>query len=684
MATYTYEDLANDNVQFLQGTQAQLNLYLPNAPSTIPAGMPNAGADNTFRGAAIEGAFYLTTDTHRLYIGRKVDDATSPDNDKIFPEEVSSGIATVASTGELNTIQTGGEAHDGDFYYIKDSNILAVYEEDGSGGGSWQQINSPTGISSMTQTLASDTSVSKTFSSSSSYVRLRTNIATSGGGQTADSWFKAGDNITLKPSSDNTAIEISSANSQSILGVEEANASINKAPVVLSDNINLDTKVNFVGAQDTTASSSYNYVATSDTSPVTGKTYYTRSDGDIYTAVTGTLASNPSTSSYYERENIVTITGPGINGPKVTVRGTAGDTTSNSGFGLAIEVKNGANASTRNASLSGTSSLLDPQINYGSNGTASSKFYGGQATLNVYTTTETDNKIAELIANELQGVDALHYKGTVTSAIALGNLDDGNLEIGDVYKASSDFTYNDGTNTYNIRVGDLFIANGTETNGKLAIGAVNWEIVPSGNEPLLRGLVSATTTGNPYFALEDQNISGSYASLTGDTKISKRPLYITFDNTNSTLIKAESTSSATNELNIQLKHLAPSSGSVTTVTNSTVLSNSGTDSLTTKDQRMTFTAIKNITRDNFGHVTDVSGETITLKHNYINKITATHSVNNNIGTILIGAQDTLGITNTALTNASDKGNIKITSNTLTLSASNDNTQLIVDLKWGSF
>jgi len=70
MASYSYEALLNDNVRFLQGTQAQLNKYLP-------------GSGDNLSGHAYEGAFYLTTDTHRLYVGRKVD--TGTDSGKIFP-----------------------------------------------------------------------------------------------------------------------------------------------------------------------------------------------------------------------------------------------------------------------------------------------------------------------------------------------------------------------------------------------------------------------------------------------------------------------------------------------------------------------------------------------------------------------------------------------------------------------
>ena len=672
-AKFTYDALLNDNVQFLQGTQADLNKFLPTS-------------SDANKGKAVEGAFYLTTDTHRLYVGRKVTAVPNPNPhsvavDDVYPEEVSTGIATVASTGELSSVQTGGAAHDGDFYYIQDTNVLAVYKENSDGTGQWVQINSPTGISSFSMAVASNTPTATTFGSSSDYVRIQSSLQPAGVADptTAQVWLKAGDNVTLKPSANNQVIEISSENSQSNLGIEaETTATTNKSAVVLSDGVNLDTKVNFIGENDTTTEASYSYTLTSDAALVTGKTYYTRSGTSpnyTYTAVSSPEAG--SLSSYYERAENITIAGPYINGAKATARGTVGATSGNSGFELAVEVQNGNTASTRDAKLAGTGSVVDPKIRIGSGTTTDVAFYGGTAVLDVYTKSQTDTQISNSITNALKDVDALHYKGTVASATAVANLDNGTVEAGDVYKASADFTLNNTT----VKAGDLIIAQGTETNGVIPQGNVTWEIVPSGDEPLLAGYVNANANG-PQFGLEDQNIAEDYASASN--KLAKRPLGVSFDNANSTLVHASTTSTSADNIVITLAHQTPSSGSITTVTSDTVTAASGTDSLAVKDQVATFTAIKSITRDAYGHVTGVAGQSITLKHNYIDQITASHSATNNVGTILIGASDALGITDTALNSASTKGNIKIGSSTLAIAAAADNTQLNVDLKWGSF
>ena len=689
--TYTYDDLINDNVQFLQGTQADLNLYLPNAPSTIPTSgayeyHPKRGQTNTYKGAAKEGAFYLTTDTHRIYIGRKVLSGT--DANKIFPEEVSTGIATVVDSGDLASAQTTGAAHDGDFYYIKSSNVLAVFESNGSGGGQWIQINSPTNISGVNQVFTDDYTLNNEYvyvplaATATNGVRLRTSVATSGGSANNDIFIKPGDNITIKQSTTNDAIEISAANSQSNLGIETSTAAANKAPVVLSDGINLDTKVHFVGKNDTTVAAAHNYVASTDTSVNPRKTYYIRTGTTgnyVYTATSATNG-NPSTLQYYERENIVTVAGPGINGTQITSLGLAGATTGTSGFKFAIEVEDGDTSGVRYAMLSDTYSYLDPAISYGHTSAVYAKFRGGIAELDVYTTSETDAKISSEIVDHLKGVNALHYKGTVATVSELTAKDDGTAQIGDVWKASADFTYNGES----IKAGDLFIAQGTETNGVIPANGVTWAIVPSGDEPLLAGKVIPSTNGNPSFGLEDEHIAGNWGDA-GVVNTSKRPLYVTFDNANSTLVKAFATGTSDNFL-VTLHHQAAVTGTSMAINapaaTATMWTNSGTipvDSI--GDKALSFSAIKTIEKDAFGHITKIIGQNISIQHNYLKTIKTVHSSTTSTqGMIRIGAEDYLGLCDSTIT----QGTISLSSDTLKISATAGNTGLNLNLVWGSF
>lgn len=93
---------------------------------------------------AIHGTFYLTQDTHRLYIGNS-DGSLSP---------VNQGIISVASLNDLpNTGQPG------QFYYISASsgegaNVLCVYS-----GGHWVQVNTVVKLKSFTNTVTASNNV---------------------------------------------------------------------------------------------------------------------------------------------------------------------------------------------------------------------------------------------------------------------------------------------------------------------------------------------------------------------------------------------------------------------------------------------------------------------------------------------------------------------------------------------
>lgn len=91
-----------------------------------------AGLENLAKASVQAGVFYLTTDTHRLYIGNS-DGTISP---------VNQGVITVASlSGVTSPIP-------GQFYYISGSNILATYN-----GSSWVQINPDTYVDGVTDNV---------------------------------------------------------------------------------------------------------------------------------------------------------------------------------------------------------------------------------------------------------------------------------------------------------------------------------------------------------------------------------------------------------------------------------------------------------------------------------------------------------------------------------------------------
>lgn len=100
----------NSNVGFKLGTQEAVdNIIKNNSQVTV-------------------GSFYLTSDTHRLYIG---------ETDGLHP--VNEGVITVEKIANLPDVSGNEAAYAGRFYYVKEGNILCVFN-----GSVWAQINSDT------------------------------------------------------------------------------------------------------------------------------------------------------------------------------------------------------------------------------------------------------------------------------------------------------------------------------------------------------------------------------------------------------------------------------------------------------------------------------------------------------------------------------------------------------------
>lgn len=96
-----------DNVMFRKGTQAGFN---------------NLTTINN-------GTFYLTTDSHRLYVG-------GANNEAFLLNQ------TVKIIANVNALEALTNVNENDFYYIQDGNILAVYgRRDASSALEWIQIN---------------------------------------------------------------------------------------------------------------------------------------------------------------------------------------------------------------------------------------------------------------------------------------------------------------------------------------------------------------------------------------------------------------------------------------------------------------------------------------------------------------------------------------------------------------
>lgn len=628
-----YKTLANENIQFLQGTQSDLNKLLP-------------GGGTSTAGTAIEGAFYLTTDTHRLYIGRKVTTTTgSYEAGKIYPEEVSTGISIVKDTGSLTDV--AAEAHDGDFYYIQENNILAVYE-----GGQWVQINAPTGIDKI------NTGVTRPSGNTTDAI-VTTEIATQAGTKTGKLKFVAGSNVQLTPGTTdqtNTEYDIGS------MTISATDTTYTIGSTTSSTNGNAK-----IGLKKNGGSSLESGAVVIKGSSTTGETVNVTSDSS---------------------GNIV------VSGPKFSNIGYEATTGTNSNYGITttLNYTDGAGSS---KTVTGS---IDPQISYGQNGSAKSTAHFIQsgsnqpiiADLNVYTKAQADTAISNAITSQLATANAMTYKGTVTSAADLKTkiIANGGAHNGDVYKVGAlEQTFSvDGVN---VQTGDLIILTGEETNGQIQINSQNisnststdniltiCELVPSGDEPQVTAEASATGASQIYTKLYDgKNASNTNILTTRYVGGNKITISQTTDSTTGqdvSLTFNHDTTTRTNSTNETVQNAGTANAIIRKSTGSDTIQNDGYELFVFSDPS------KALLTDSYGHVTGLKGKTITFKHNKLNSnATIAYSTpSTNVGRVGFTLTDSLS-NNTA-------GTIDFASSTLTVVGDATNNQINVNLKWGTF
>lgn len=160
------------NVRFLKGTQSSLNTLI-------------GGSGDRY----IEGAFYLTSDTDRLYVAQSASELVL----------LNSIVKHVASVSALPAF---ANAEVGDFYYAESENVLCTKR---AGQTAWTQINKDTNNRIVNSTNA------VTFSDTTGGVTVTTTVTDDGTGasaRTATGSFtlKEGDNVDITRSGNEITI----------------------------------------------------------------------------------------------------------------------------------------------------------------------------------------------------------------------------------------------------------------------------------------------------------------------------------------------------------------------------------------------------------------------------------------------------------------------------------------------
>lgn len=644
---------ANSKIKFLQGSQADLNKFFA-----------NSGDANS--GKAIEGAFYLTIDTHKLYIGRKSKTQVGGQY-PVYPEQVSRGVTVVETTQELPNPPSNlpnpptDAVETGELYYVAANNILAAlrYVETPAGSGNWvaqwAQINAPTGINGITN------EINKVGTTASFSGQIFSGTGTSHNDVELN--FVQGDNITLTATNNVSAppsLTITATDTTYKAGTlaTAANTTNGGSFGLMKDNVNnaLDSTINIIG------------------------------DGTV--AVT---TSAPGTSS---GQNTITVHGPTFTdvsfnnlptGFDVDVNYTSGDngigtinTNSNQTLDpiIAYGVLNGAYEVTNNDVTTVTNLATLPSVH----------FQNGTATLPVYTKEQTDYKIKEYVNNELSVADAMTYKGTIESQSAFNTLWLQNHKNGDTYKVVSSLSGIGATGAQSADIGDLIIFKGTEgTNGYITSSSLSIDIIPAGDEQLI----------NPDYYPVAQQLSNTYTQIRlidskhSDTAIMEADVKgdLSYINVNSATADLNTTGDG-KKITVNVNHNILTNNNINLVptvnTSKNFQTTTGSDTI--GQNIIKFYAIESendITIDGAGHVHSITGNYVTLQHNKLTGITSSYTTanSNTTGLIEYTFSDTLGsqdLPSLSMNLRSDSLRID------TYPSSGTKTALTVDLVWGNF
>lgn len=458
-------------LMFKRGTQSNLNTIIQNK-------------------TAVDGCFYLTTDTNRLYVGKGENNA---------PVLLNQTVQVVNSIGDL---PSSPPAADNDFYYVKESNILAVYDSSSSTASKWVQIN-PNTNDTIRITGATFGDGIKDEEKNTVTYKLTVNqektsidgIKTTLDAVEADLVLTSSlvSGIVPKAASVGLAAKTSGDN-VAISTFGEGSNDTKKIELVPSDTLSISVdsatgKITFT-AVDTT----YNYEVNNNAGSVT--TVMSGTNGDNFTVehkagkdltVIGDAANDSITYAHAEysdldkkatNENIVA--GQDINVISEIV-------TSN---GHVTDIKIGTLTLPEDTNI--TAIELDGdwkrKVNESNGGSHSIDFSDEAAALK-----------EELISEFTSGIgaanSAMTYKGTVASVDALNAK--ANVEVGDVW------LFNDESGEY--KSGDMAIAissDGSVVSGVIPSDKVVWERIPSGDElntdTLFKGVVTNGSNSVTY------------------------------------------------------------------------------------------------------------------------------------------------------------------------------------------
>ena len=458
------------NVMFKRGTQASLETLL---------------AKQGTAGSYVEGAFYLTTDSDRLYFAQ---------SDKELVH-LNHNVIHVATVNDLPTFST---AIVGDFYYCANENVLCTKK---TGETGWTQINKNTDNDTRITGVAVKASADKdnnTLTFKTTLTKQLYNGAT-GLPSGTSSTFDSGDVVITQADLDNVLdllpdVVVADFNAgKATIKASQRGAAVGTGITVVGDGSVVTVAQDGTnGLKITGKDTTYkiNKVANEKTikltnlanSGVSGQISFNNgTDIEIDSATADAFTFNHKT--YNTPETVSATKQTPSHGNSITA---VTDITANNGHITKITTTEFALPADKYATQVTADTNGNIKITRSDNSTVTSTggvlYYtvNGQKVVNggnidFYTKAEIDELKIEANAMVYRGVINSTNQSTIIGASGTTT----KLTIGDTYKVDTEGT----VCGYTCKVGDLLIANGTEgTDGKITSASLKWDYVPSGND----------------------------------------------------------------------------------------------------------------------------------------------------------------------------------------------------------
>ena len=524
-----------------------------------------------------DGTIYITTDERAMYVDI---DGTQRIRLGDFVE--------YANWSAIEAIENPNPHS---LYYANSENILAKYD---AATGDWSQVNGRVAINRLISF------VNQTAATANDITTVKTTLVDAEGdtveGQTT---YASANNSLLKITGSNTVENVTNRRTAAIT-ITPANlkesASLSTSSISNGVRLSINNKQTGTDANGTAVNTSV-----ADANPID----FIASNGLTITRDTTTGNINFSAEGAY----------------------TDLQTTFSNAGALSIRLSDGEGNSVTQ------SRQVTPTITYGKTDTTDAVFASGIAVLDVYTSSQVDT----LIGNELKALDAMTFKGTLGTNGTVTDLPTTGVKNGDTYKVITASTFNN----QECRIGDMFIAAGTENDNGVLTAPIVWTYIPSGSDG----------SNDFFFTYDADNHSIKFNDNDGVSTAFNAGTRIAFSGTNNA---------------ITVSH------ELVTRTNTT-----GTAQVQTRLSNLTFNAVTGITSDSTGHITEVVTTPITVvdTHNEITGVSVLKTADANANSI-----------STQVTVTDEAGGHSATdiiqSSSLNLSVTNNAT--VIDLVWGTF